>query len=217
MKIDLMVAQLLCSRLCHDLIGPAGAVGAGTEMMEESGPEAADALDLTIRSARQVNARLAFYRTAFGHGGATEGTGAWKGAHTLCDTYLASRSMPLNWRDDGLTAAPSPLACKLLLNMVLLAESCLYKCGSIDVQAVSLADGIGYAVTARGERARLLGELQAAAEGDVLSDTLTPRTVQACLTGLLATTLGADLELADTENDEVRITALVPPRVAAPT
>ena len=212
MKIDLLVAQLLCSRLCHDLIGPAGAVGAGTELMEEGGAEAAEALDLTIRGARNINAGLAFYRAAFGHGGAAEGSGALKGARTLCDAYLAGRSTTLGWRDEDLSEAPSPLACKLLLNMVLLAESCLHKGGSIDVQATALADGIGIAVTARGERAHLRAELRTAAEGGAQADSLTPHTVQACLTGLLADGLNADLEFVDMQGGEVRITALVPPQ-----
>ncbi|MBE0532481.1 MAG: hypothetical protein IH626_16775, partial [Rhodospirillales bacterium] len=71
MLIDLRVAQLLCSRVCHDLIGPVGAVASGIELMGEDGSMAEDAMALIVKSSAQASRRLAFFRTAFGLGGAT--------------------------------------------------------------------------------------------------------------------------------------------------
>ena len=70
MQVDLKVVQLLSSRLCHDLVGPAGAVHNGIELYEEMGPgEGADALKMVAASVEQLSARLGFFRLAFGLGG----------------------------------------------------------------------------------------------------------------------------------------------------
>ena len=68
MTADIFLAQLLCSRLCHDLVGPAGAVNAGLELAED-GDLDGDALDLVTSSAAEVTRRLAFFRIAFGAAG----------------------------------------------------------------------------------------------------------------------------------------------------
>ena len=73
MQIDLKVAQLLSSRLCHDLVGPIGAVNTGLELMEEDSDDDGAALGLMARSAAEAIRRLAFYRMAFGLGGAGGG------------------------------------------------------------------------------------------------------------------------------------------------
>ena len=65
------LAALLCSRVCHDLISPAGAIVNGLEVLEESKDEETKtfALDLIKKSARTASARLQFCRLAFGAAG----------------------------------------------------------------------------------------------------------------------------------------------------
>src|SRR5580704_18092236 len=65
------LAALLCSRVCHDLISPAGAIVNGLEVLEESKDEETKtfALDLIKKSARTASARLQFCRIAFGAAG----------------------------------------------------------------------------------------------------------------------------------------------------
>src|ERR1700736_2717843 len=65
------LAALLCSRLCHDLISPVGAIINGLEVMEEDKDEETKtfALDLIKKSATQASAKLQFYRLAFGAAG----------------------------------------------------------------------------------------------------------------------------------------------------
>ena len=65
------LAALLCSRLCHDLISPVGAIVNGIEVMEEDKDEEtkAFALDLIKKSAYQASAKLQFCRLAFGAAG----------------------------------------------------------------------------------------------------------------------------------------------------
>jgi len=65
------LAALLCSRLCHDLISPVGAIINGLEVMEEDKDEETKtfALDLIKKSAGQASAKLQFCRLAFGASG----------------------------------------------------------------------------------------------------------------------------------------------------
>ena len=65
------LAALLCSRVCHDLISPVGAIVNGLEVMEEDKNEETKvfALDLIKKSAHQASAKLQFCRLAFGAAG----------------------------------------------------------------------------------------------------------------------------------------------------
>src|SRR3546814_1407714 len=73
-KIDRRVAELLAARLCHDLVGPIGAVGNGLELLgDEEFGMADDAMKLTTSSARQASHILQFFRLAYGMAGARVG------------------------------------------------------------------------------------------------------------------------------------------------
>ena len=63
------LAALLCSRVCHDIISPVGAITNGLEVLDEDNSEEmkAFAFDLIRRSARQASAKLQFARLAFNH------------------------------------------------------------------------------------------------------------------------------------------------------
>src|SRR6185503_13872752 len=65
------LAALLCSRVCHDLISPVGAIMNGLEVMEEDKDEETRrfAMELIKKSARTASAKLQFCRLAFGAAG----------------------------------------------------------------------------------------------------------------------------------------------------
>ncbi|RUV56051.1 histidine phosphotransferase, partial [Mesorhizobium sp. M5C.F.Ca.IN.020.29.1.1] len=62
------LAALLCSRVCHDIISPVGAINNGLELLDEGGADE-DAMKLIRQSARNASARLQFARIAFGAAG----------------------------------------------------------------------------------------------------------------------------------------------------
>ena len=69
-KIQLRVAELMCSRLCHDLISPISAINNGIELMNENDEGIIDSsIELLGTSAKQALDRLSFYRVAFGLAG----------------------------------------------------------------------------------------------------------------------------------------------------
>ncbi|MBN9413408.1 MAG: hypothetical protein J0H12_05750 [Candidatus Paracaedimonas acanthamoebae] len=61
-------SQMLCSRLCHDLITPIGAINTSLELLEESDPEdRLQLLELAKQSAEKAIRKLVFCRAAFGY------------------------------------------------------------------------------------------------------------------------------------------------------
>ena len=211
-KIDLRVAELLSSRLCHDLISPIGAVTNGIELIEEEGGRlAADALELAGRSARQASRLLQFYRIAFGLGGAFSGTRLGE-VRDLAEGYLAGGRHRLDWPGGADDPLPAGLG-KLILNMVLLAVDCLPRGGRIGVASQQTDGWTAAAVTAEGEL-RFTEEQRAAMSESADIGQLTPRTVQAYFTALIAIRSGGELILAEPDPQLLRLTVAVPETVA---
>ena len=130
---SLDLAALLCSRVCHDVISPVGAIVNGLEVLEdESDASMKDfALDLIRKSAKQASARLQFARLAFGAAGSA---GA---SIDLGDAEQVARGM---FQDDKVTfswSAPRLLfpknRVKLLLNLLVIATNAVPRGGTIDV------------------------------------------------------------------------------------
>src|ERR1043165_6804915 len=70
---SLDLAALPCSRVCHDLISPVGAIVNGLEVLEEDNDQETKtfALDLIKKSASNASAKLQFCRLAFGAAGSS--------------------------------------------------------------------------------------------------------------------------------------------------
>src|SRR3984885_11202429 len=145
------LAALLCSRVCHDLISPVGAIVNGLEVLEEDKDEETKtfALDLIKKSAQQASAKLQFCRLAFGAAGSA-------GAQIeLGDAEKAARGLI----EDGKTTivwnlqrelVPKNRA-KLLLNMLMVGLGTIPRGGTLTVDPVAS----GYRVKAAGLNARL--------------------------------------------------------------
>ena len=154
------LAALLCSRVCHDLISPIGAVTNGIELIEEEGGKiAADALDLAGRSARQASRLLQFYRIAFGLGGSFSGSRLAE-VRDLAEGFLSGSRHRLDWPGSAEDPLPSGLG-KLILNMVLVAADCLPRGGRIGVAMQGSEGWTAAAVTAEGD-VRVSEELRSA-------------------------------------------------------
>jgi histidine phosphotransferase ChpT len=62
-------SALIGSRICHDLVNPIGAIGNGVELMMMDGTAKGPELALIAESVASANARLRFFRIAFGASG----------------------------------------------------------------------------------------------------------------------------------------------------
>ncbi|MBM3540521.1 MAG: hypothetical protein FJX51_00610 [Alphaproteobacteria bacterium] len=92
LALDLRAVELLCSRLCHDLVSPVGAISNGVELLTEMGPDE-EALALVGQSAQAAATRLKFYRVAYGAAGADLPPGE---LHDLMTALLQDRHVSLS-------------------------------------------------------------------------------------------------------------------------
>jgi histidine phosphotransferase ChpT len=132
--IDL--ASLLCSRLCHDLLSPVGALNNGLELMaDEQDPEMRErCLELLAESAKASASKLKFFRLAFGAaGGFGDMIDTREAKAALDGLFGADKRVELGWmvEDDELPKG----AVKLLLNLALIAGDALVRGGRLDVGA----------------------------------------------------------------------------------
>jgi histidine phosphotransferase ChpT len=195
------LAALLCSRVCHDLISPVGAIVNGLEVLDEDKDEETKtfALDLIKKSAQQASAKLQFCRLAFGAAGSA-------GAQIeLGDAEKVARGLIEDGKTTVILNMPREFVpknrAKLLLNMLMVAVGTIPRGGTL---AVDPADG-GYRVTATGLNARLSpvsAELLAGSPAHPVD----AHAIQPVYTGILARDCGLTVSAA-AEGDAVVVTA----------
>jgi histidine phosphotransferase ChpT len=209
MKIDLRVAELLTSRLCHDLVGPIGAVGNGLELLgDEEFGMADDAMKLTTSSARQASNILQFFRLAYGMAGARVGPD-YAQLRDLSAALLEPSRTKLDWAAvQAPEGAPDGLA-KVLLNMVALGHEALPRGGRLKVAIASAPGSVEARVTAEGQDAHLRPESLAGLQDNVNLDEMTPRGVHGYFTRLVAKRLGGDLVLETPGPDSLMLRVAV--------
>jgi len=201
----LELAALLCSRVCHDLISPVGAIVNGLEVMDDNpAPEDREfALDLIRKSARTASARLQFCRLAFGAAGSSGAQIDLGDAETMARGHLEDNRTRLMWNLPRLLLAKNRV--KLLLNMLVIAQQTIPRGGVLTVDPIGQGDAIAFRVTAAGLNARLP---QAIAEM-LASDQDGPveaHAVQPYYTRLLAQSCGLKLVMA-MDGEAVTVTA----------
>ena len=200
------LAALLCSRVCHDLISPVGAIANGIEVMEEDKDEETRtfALDLIKKSAYQASAKLQFCRLAFGAAGSVGAQIDLGDAEKAARGLIEDGKTTLVWNLPRLLLAKNRV--KLLLNMVLIAASSISRGGTLTVDPASAADvAAGFVVTASGLNAKLnptTAELLAGSPAHAVD----AHAIQPLYTGILARDCGLVLS-ADGEGGRVAFTA----------
>ena len=210
LDIELKTAQLLVSRICHDLAGGISALSTGAELLaEEGGMPDEEALDLIASSARQSTRRLQFLRVAFGQGGGEDDSISLANLRGLTHGHLEGGRVALDWEQDNERISIG--AGKLLLNLCLIGSEALPRGGILLVNSGHVDGRLGFAVSAQGDGARLTPEVQQALSVNVDAHDLTSRTVNAHFTAVLAQKLAAELEIQITDGAEVRLAVLFPP------
>jgi histidine phosphotransferase ChpT len=207
-RTDLRLAQLVCSRLCHDLAGISGAIVNGIELATEGSPGAdAEALALVGQSARRVSARIEFFRAAFGANAPAQ---ALADVAVLAEGYLAGSPVGLKpIAGPSATARLAPDGVRLALVLMMVAAGCLPRGGTIRIHAAELADGIGISLTASGKGATVRPEIAAALGGRPEPGSSSPREIHALWAGYLAGALDGRVEQI-AEDGKVRLGAILP-------
>jgi len=205
-------ASLLCSRLCHDLMSPVGALNNGIELLaDENDPDMRErCMELLADSARATANKLKFFRLAFGAaGGFGDAIDAREAKVALEALFGAERRTELGWMvgEDKLSKG----AMKLLLNLALLAGDALVRGGRLDIGAEKTGEGLELAIRAEGPRIMLDPSLK-----DVLLNGLSgdehvePRAAGAWLAHSLAAEAGGQIRLMEPSPEVLVIGALLP-------
>ncbi len=202
---SLELAALLCSRVCHDLISPVGAIVNGLEVLDDN-PKPEDrefALDLIRKSAKTASARLQFCRLAFGAAGSPGAQIDLGDAQTMARGHLEDGKTTIAWNLPRLLLPKNRV--KLLLNMMVIAQQTIPRGGVLTVDPIGEGDGIGFRITASGLNARVpqnIADLLGARQGGSVD----AHAVQPYYTRLLAQACGLNVVLAP-EGDSVVVTA----------
>lgn len=201
----LELAALMCSRVCHDLINPVGAIVNGLEVFDTStkDDDRAFALELIRKSARSTSARLQFCRLAYGAAGSAGAQIDLGEAQKMSRGHLEDDRTKLVWNLPHMLMAKNRV--KLLLNLLVIAQQAIPRGGELIVDPVGEGEAMGFRVRAAGTNARepqhVAAQLDPAAPAAVSA-----HTVQPYYTALLAQACGLKVTLT-AEPDLVTVSA----------
>src|SRR6185312_3958348 len=200
------LAALLCSRVCHDLISPVGAIANGLEVLEESKDEETKtfAMDLIKKSSRTASAKLQFCRLAFGAAGSAGAQIDTGDAEKVTRGLMEDEKTKVGWNLPRVLLAKNRV--KLLLNMMLMAAQAIPRGGQLTVDPVGEGDAMGFRVSATGQNAKIPQAIPPMLAGTPGDHPVDAHAIQPFYTGLLAKTCGLGVAMA-TEGDAVVVTA----------
>ena len=201
------LAALLCSRVCHDLISPVGAIMNGIEVMEDESDEETKtfALDLIKKSARTASAKLQFCRIAFGAAGSAGAQIDTGDAEKVARGMLEDDKTKINWNLPR-TLLPKNRV-KLLLNMLLIAGHAIPRGGSMTVDPVGQGETMGFKVSAAGLNARVPQAMPSLLTGETANGhAVDAHAIQPFYAGMLARNCGLNIAFA-AEGDAIIVTA----------
>jgi histidine phosphotransferase ChpT len=188
---SLDLAALLCSRVCHDLISPVGAIANGLEVMEEAKDEETKtfAMDLIKKSSRTASAKLQFCRLAFGAAGSAGAQIDTGDAEKVTRGLMEDEKTKIAWNVPRLLLPKNRV--KLVLNMMLMAGQSVPRGGQITVDPVGEGETMGFKVTTTGTNAKVPQAMPGLLEGTPAEGhTVDAHAIQPFYTGMLARTCG---------------------------
>jgi histidine phosphotransferase ChpT len=201
------LAALLCSRVCHDIISPVGAIINGLEVLDEEkdAEMRGFALDLIKKSAEQASARLQFCRLAFGATGSAGAAIDTGDAEGVARRIFDGERTELKWNAPALLMPKNKI--KLILNLCLIAATAVARGGLIEVSVSGLDEMQRIKVSANGNNPKVAAGVRHFLMGTAEEAPCTPQDVQAHYAGLVAKAASMTLSVA-VENDTVILEAL---------
>lgn len=192
-SIDL--AAMLCSRLCHDMLSPVGALSNGLELlaMETDQEMRANVMQLLEQSALISTNKLKFFRLAFGAAGGFGEQVEVTEPKALIDALVADKpNIAINWALAERTLAKP--AVKVLLNFAQIAIDALVRGGTLDIGAEMRDGACEIVVRAAGPKIAFDETIGKALDGSLDRSELTSRTAAAHMIHLLAAESGGGLQ-----------------------
>jgi histidine phosphotransferase ChpT len=200
------LAALLCSRVCHDVINPVGAIVNGLEVLEDEDDASmkAFALDLIKKSSRTASARLQFARIAFGAAGSAGASIDLGDAENVARGFIQDDKVTLSWSAPRLFMPKNKV--KLLLNLLVVAGSTIPRGGSITVKVTGEAEAPDFDIVALGKASRIPTGLLGLLAGEPENGMLDSHAIQPYYAGLVARAANMTVQVVALD-DGVKITA----------
>lgn len=191
------LAALLCSRLCHDMLSPVGALSNGLELLADETDEGMrkQCVELLEQSAKISTDKLKFFRLAFGAaGGFGEAVPVEEAQEVISALAADAKRVELNWAIAE-NSLPKP-AVKVLLNLSQMALDALVRGGKLDIGAERRDGNVEIVARATGDRIAFDETIGAVLQGDTGMGAITSRTAAAHMIALLAEEMGGGLQYA---------------------
>lgn len=193
---NLKFSALLCSRLCHDLASPLGAINNGVEMLAtETDPSLIRQITgLIEQSARQTTNRLQYYRLAFGAGSGLSSQVGLGQAKAAMEAFFGDQKIELEFDPGQRTASPAVV--KLLMNLALTAGETIIRGGKLVIEIEDQAPGTRLALRAEADKIKVRDTIADALAGRLAEEDLDSKSIPAVLAAEIASALGTSINLA---------------------
>ena len=199
-KDSIDLAAMLCSRLCHDMLSPVGALNNGLELLAlEDDPEMRrNVIALLEQSAATSTNKLKFFRLAFGAAGGFGDRVDVEEPKALIEALASGKDkLEINWAIDAANMAKP--AVKVLLNFAQIAIDALVRGGTLDIGAEMRHGNCEIVVRATGTKIAFDENIGRAIDGSLPHSELSSRTAAAHMIYLLAEQSGGGLQFARTD------------------
>jgi len=196
-----LLASLMCSRLCHDLLSPVGGMTNGVELLvDETDPAMREqVVELLAQGARRTAAKLRFFRLAFGSAGGFDAELPAEELRGLLAALAAeARDVTLDW-SVGVATLPKS-ATKVLLNLGLLGIEALPRGGTVAIAAEDTGSAHEIAIRSEGMRIAFDPEVGRVLDGEIAMPELSAHTAPAELIRLVAASCGGQVQHARSDN-----------------
>ena len=189
------LAALLCSRVCHDVISPVGAIVNGLEVLEDEkdAEMRAFATELIKKSAKTASARLQFCRLAFGAAGSAGASIDTGDAEQVARNLIADDRTVVEWNVPRVLMPKNKV--KLVLNLCLIAAAAIPRGGQLTVTIEGGEAATSILLHSKGPNMRLAHSVPALLAGTPENETVDAHGIQAFYTGLVARTVGMAIEV----------------------
>ena len=197
-SIDL--AAMLCSRLCHDMLSPVGALNNGLELlaMEDDPEMRKNVIALLEQSASTSTNKLKFFRLAFGAAGGFGDRVDVQEPKALIEALAADKQkIEVHWAIEAANIAKP--AVKVLLNFAQIAIDALVRGGTLDIGAEVRDGNCEIVVRAVGSKVAFDDNIGKALDGTLDRSDLSSRTAAAHMIHLLAEQSGGGIQYARTD------------------
>jgi histidine phosphotransferase ChpT len=199
MALETRLAEMIATRLCHDLTGPIGAVNNGVEFLDDEGFDMQnEAVQLILSSAHEAVNRLQFYRQAYGYMG-DHGEASLSEKKKLALNFFSRTKVTLDWPDshtDASGVAMNQTAARLLLNLLIIVGGSAIRGGTLSVRVAQTATGDKQLdLSIVGETIKIDPDTLAILAHRSSDIVLSPKTAQPYLAITLAQELGATIDI----------------------